>query len=413
MSESGKLTVKILIGIVLGIVVGTFLNGTDNLFIKDILISGLFETVANIFISLLKFLVVPLVFFSLVSGILSIQKLSKLKNIGYKATLLYLLTTILATALAIVVTFIWHPKGIIDVEGNDFQQTATIDFWNTVASIIPDNIVDAFSRGNMLQIIFVSVFFSIAMMSVKFKNYDAYQQFLSIVDLINETIIKMIEYVMKLTPYASFALVAKAVAGMGLDHFGSLLEYVVLLIVVLLLHQFGTLMLLYKIFTKQSPLEFIVKMRDVFLFAFSTASSNATMPVTIKVLKEKFNIDKTTVSFIIPLGATVNMDGTAIMQTIATIFVANTFGIDLSILDYVMIIVLTLISSIGTAGIPSVGIIMLAFVFEQLHLPTSAIYVLLGVDRLLDMIRTAVNVTGDAVVACIVASQSNKKTSLN
>jgi Na+/H+-dicarboxylate symporter len=230
----------------------------------------------------------------------------------------------------------------------------------------------------------------------------------TLIEIANEVMMKMVGIIMAVAPYAVFALLAKAIADLGLGLLADLAGYVIVLIVALMLHLFGTLMGILKLFTQLGISTFLKKIREVQIFAFSTSSSNATIPVTLRAVTQKLGVDISVASFTVPFGATINMDGTAIMQGVATVFIANAYGVDLGMAGYLTVILMSVLASIGTAGVPGVGLIMLSMVFTQVGLPVEGIGLILGVDRLLDMIRTAVNVTGDAVVSVIVAKSEDK-----
>lgn len=227
-------------------------------------------------------------------------------------------------------------------------------------------------------------------------------------EIANEIMMKMVNIIMALAPYAVFVLIAKAVANLGLDLLFSLAGYVLVLVGALLFHLFVTLMLVLKVFSGLNPLIFLRKIRSTQVFAFSTASSNATIPVTMQTTTKRFGINTSVASFTVPFGATINMDGTAIMQGVATVFIANIYGVELGMVGYLTVILMSVLASIGTAGVPGVGLIMLSMVFAQVGLPIEGIGLILGVDRLMDMIRTAVNVSGDAAVSTIVAKTEGK-----
>jgi len=228
------------------------------------------------------------------------------------------------------------------------------------------------------------------------------------VEVMNEAMMNMVNIIMSVAPYAVFALLAKAIAELGFDLLAQLAVYVLVVIMALMLHLFGTLMSLLKVLSKLSPKMFLKKIRDAQIFAFSTASSNATIPVTLRSVTKRMGVDNSVASFTVPFGATINMDGTAIMQGVATVFVANVYGVELGILGYLTVILMSVLASIGTAGVPGVGLIMLSMVFVQVGLPVEGIGLILGVDRLLDMTRTAVNITGDAMVTCVVAKSESE-----
>ena len=224
----------------------------------------------------------------------------------------------------------------------------------------------------------------------------------------NEVMMKMVGIIMAFAPYAVFCLLAKAMATLGIDLLGQLIGYVVILVAALLFHLFVTLQIALKAFSGLSPVIFLKKIRNAQVFAFSTSSSNATIPVTLRTLTERMGVNNSVASFTVPFGATINMDGTAIMQGVATVFITNVFNVELGLSGYLTVIIMSVLASIGTAGVPGVGLIMLSMVFAQVGLPMEGIGLILGVDRLLDMVRTAVNVSGDAVVSTIVAKSEGK-----
>jgi len=270
--------------------------------------------------------------------------------------------------------------------------------------IIPSNIIAAMSEGKMLQIIFFSILLGISILMVGKKA----EPLIELVEIANEIMMKMVNIIMAVAPYAVFALLAKAIANLGLGLLADLAGYVLVLIAALMLHLFVTLMSILKIFSGMSPRVFLKKMRETQIFAFSTSSSNATIPVTLRAVTNRLGVNNSVASFTVPFGATINMDGTAIMQGVATVFIANAYGVDLGISGYLTVILMSVLASIGTAGVPGVGLIMLSMVFSQVGLPVEGIGLILGVDRLLDMIRTAVNVSGDATVSVIVAKSEGK-----
>ena len=404
-----SLTAKVLWAMLLGIIVGLIINiadlNTQESFVNEYVVGGLFYIVGKMFIMALKMLVVPLVFFSLISGVLGIGDINKLGSVGLKSFGLYMLTTAIAIAVAIglaalIIPFFSTPAA----NAAAFSATEAPALSAVLINIIPDNVVQAFSSGNMLQIIFFSILFGISLLMVGKKA----QHIAEGIEVLNEAMMNMVNIVMSVAPYAVFALLAKAVAELGLDLLAQLAVYVTVLIAALLFHLFGTLMFLLSLFTKLNPKIFLAKIRDAQVFAFSTASSNATIPVTLRSVTKRMGVDNSVASFTVPFGATINMDGTAIMQGVATVFIANVYGVDLGISGYLTVILMSVLASIGTAGVPGVGLIMLSMVFAQVGLPIEGIGLILGVDRLMDMLRTSVNVTGDAVVTCIVAKSEKE-----
>lgn len=403
------LTTKVLVAMALGIVVGLIINLTginnEGSFVSEYVVGGLFYIVGKMFITALKMLVVPLVFFSLIAGVLGIGDIRKLGSVGLKSFGLYMLTTAIAIATAIglaavVIPFFSTPTAsAVAFTGKEAPPISDV-----LINIIPDNVINAFATGNMLQIIFFSILLGISLLMVGKKA----QVIAEGVEVMNEAMMNMVNIVMSVAPYAVFALLAKAVAELGIDLLAQLAVYVVVLIAALLFHLFGTLMFILKLFSGLSPKLFLPKIRDAQVFAFSTASSNATIPVTLRSVTKRMGVDNSVASFTVPFGATINMDGTAIMQGVATVFIANVYNVDLGISGYLTVILMSVLASIGTAGVPGVGLIMLSMVFVQVGLPVEGIGLILGVDRLLDMVRTSVNVTGDAVVTCVVAKSEDE-----
>lgn len=400
------LTSKILIGMGTGIILGLLLRNLfpDSLFIKDYITEGLLHVLGAIFISSLKMLVVPLVFVSLVCGTCSLSDPSKLGRLGGKTISFYLFTTAIALTISIVAAILVHP-------GNASLVSSTMEYTvkeapslsEVIINIVPDNPIQAMTQGNMLQIILFAVIFGFAISHIGERGERVARFF----NDLNEVIMRVVTLVMQLAPYGVFALMAKLSLTLGMETFGSVVKYFLLVVVVLLIQGLVVYPILLKVFSGLNPLMFLRKMRDVQLFAFSTASSNATLPVTIEASEHRMGVDNKIASFTLPLGATINMDGTAIMQGVATVFIAQVFGIELSLTDYAMVVVTATLASIGTAGVPGVGLIMLAMVLNQVGLPVEGIALIIGVDRLLDMIRTAVNVTGDTVATVIIAKSED------
>jgi len=318
--------------------------------------------------------------------------------------LLYLFTTTMAALTAMTLVILFSPGNNVTFENTlvaEERNEITVD---SILKAIPDNIFEAFSSGNMLIIILFSIFFATAYLSLGKRNKGLDEG----IETINQTIMKMVHMVTAIAPIAVFSLIAKPIAEQGMKYIDDLTGYIFVLILALLIHLLFTLMILLKVTTGLSPGIFLRKMRETQLFALSTASSNATMPSTLQTLTEKIGVKNSVASFTVPFGATVNMDGTAIMQGVATVFMAHAYNVPLDVYDYFLIVGMSILASIGTAGVPGVGLIMLSMVFVKLGLPLEAIVILLSVDRLLDMLRTAVNVTGDAVVTCIIAKQEGE-----
>ena len=396
-------TTKILIWMAAGLLLGSLINAfaSDVGFIQDYFVNGLFHVVGTMFIGGLKMLVVPLVTFSLISGVYGIGDIAKLGRVGVKAFGLFILTTALAITLAITVASIVGPGEGFELTGDQGEFIAPVapPLTEVIIDLIPDNPVAAYAEGNMLQIIFFTILFGVCMLMVGEPGRKVAEG----AERLNSIMMQVVTVVMHVAPYGVFALMAKTFALEGLGLIMPMIAYFGVVAVVLLLHATGTLMLLLKLLGGVSPVMFLRKMRTVQVFAFSTSSSNATIPVNLRTTERRLGVDNPTASFIVPFGATINMDGTAIMQGVATIFIANVYAIDLGMSGYLTVIGMAVLASIGTAGVPGVGLIMLAMVFNQVGLPVEGIALIMGVDRLLDMMRTAVNVTGDAAITTIVA----------
>lgn len=416
--KKNSLTTRIVIGMVTGILLGTFLqwlmpNGTDkviNLYLfeislKGLLVDGLLEVIGQIFMASLRMLVVPLVFVSLVCGVCSLKDTSKLGRIGGKAVALYLATTAIAISFAIFIALIISPgEGVNMVTNSSFSGKEAPSLAQVIIQMFPTNPFASFAQGNMLQVIVFALLFGISIA----LSGKAGERVASLFEDLSEVIMRLVTILMNIAPYGVFALLATLFTTVSLDTFGNLIEYFLVVFFVLVIHALVTYPLILKLFTGLNPVIFLKKMRDAAIFAFSTASSNATIPVTLETATKKMGVKNSIASFTVPLGATINMDGTAIMQGVATVFIAQVFTQDLTLADYLTVILTATLASIGTAGVPGVGLIMLAMVLEQVGLPVEGIALIIGVDRLLDMTRTAVNVTGDSMVSLVVAKSEGQ-----
>lgn len=398
-----NLTRNILLGMFAGFVVGAFFYYTNffsdqaTLFVeKYIFVLG-----STIFINLLKMLIVPLIFFSLVSGISSLNNLSSLGKITSKTIALYLATTAIAVSLSLFIGTIFKPgsgySSSISVAPESLPQSQGV--FETIMNIFPSNILEAMANNEMLAVVFFSILFGLALSKTNHLTDNLSNSF----EKLNTVFMQLVITVISFAPIGVFCLIGKFVIVDGLDVFQEAFKYVVLLIAVLIIHAFVTYTVILKLFTTISIKRFFVKMKDVAIFAFSTSSSAATIPVTLKTVQDELGVNKNVASFVVPVGATINMDGTAIMQGMATVFIAQMSGIDLTLIQYVQVVLLAVVASIGAAAVPSAGTITLVLILQQFGLPLEAIGIILAVDRILDMLRTSVNVTGDAAVSCIVA----------
>ena len=396
-----SLTVRILIGMAVGLLFGLALNyaGVSGA-AQEWIVDGVLYAGGEIFLASLKLLVVPLVFVSLVCGTASINDIAKLGRVGGKTLGLYLATTAIAITLALLAAVIFEPgEGFALSTHLSYEATDPPSLTDTIVALFPTNPVRAMAEGNMLQIIVFAGFFGLAIATVGAPG----ERVLAFFQDLNEVIMRLVMILMRFAPYGVFCLIAKVFAAQGFSAIAPLARYFVLVLGVLALHATFTYSLLLRSLGRLDPVRFFRKMRDPLVLAFSTASSGATLPVTLRTVEHRLGVDNSIASFTVPLGATINMDGTAIMQGVATVFIAQAYGIDIGWTGYLMVVLTATLASIGTAGVPGVGLIMLAMVLRQVNLPVEGIGIIIGVDRLLDMVRTAVNVSGDAAVSCIVA----------
>ncbi|XOV86184.1 MAG: dicarboxylate/amino acid:cation symporter [Pseudomonadota bacterium] len=406
--DRAALTRNILIGMTLGIVLGSLVYAMDipnDNFIKVFFIDGLFDIGGQVFVISLKLLVVPLVFVSLVCGSSSLGGGSSMGRIGSKTVALYLLTTAIALTLALSVAQLVDPGVGIEMKtASNFTPPEAPPLKDVIINIFPSNPIDAMAQGNMLQIIVFALLFGVAMSRCGEPGQRVRKQF----EDWNEIIMKLVMMLMNVAPIGVFCLLIALFSNMGFSAIADLLKYFLCVAGVLVLHFVLTYGLLVRFVARLSPVAFIRNFSPVLAYAFSTSSSNATLPVTLETVEHKLGVKNEVAAFTVPLGATINMDGTAIMQGVATVFIAQAFNVDISLQGYLMVILTATLASIGTAGVPGVGLIMLAMVLQQVGLPVEGIGLIIGVDRLLDMMRTAVNVTGDATVATIVAKSEGK-----
>ena len=402
-------TGKILLGLIFGAVFGIILNYLvpDSSIKNDVVINGVLYVIGNGFLKLMKMLVVPLVFTSLICGAAAIGDTKTLGKVGVKTIALYICTTALAVSVAIGVANLIRPGiglNMSEIQAGDAVTTTTTQtgMADTLLDIIPDNPFGSLANGTMLQIIVFALIVGILIA----KMGERAELLFNFASQCNDMMMEMTMFVMKAAPIGVFCLIAKTFSGLGLDAIIPLLKYVISVIAALAVQCFGVYMLLLFGFTRLNPVRFFKKFLPVFGFAFSTATSNATIPLSIETLEDKMGVSRRISSFTIPLGATINMDGTSIMQGVAVVFASQAYGIHLGLNGYLTVIATATLASIGTAGVPSVGLITLSMVFQSVGLPIEAIALIMGIDRILDMIRTAVNVTGDAVCTTIVAFQN-------
>ncbi|MBH0231637.1 dicarboxylate/amino acid:cation symporter [Halobacillus yeomjeoni] len=399
-----KLTTKIFIGLFLGAIVGLVLHSTaPDLF--STLDAYLFSPLGTVFLNLIKMLVVPIVFFSITLGTASLGDPKKLGRIGGKTVAFFLATTTIAISIALSLAYLFQPGNIdIDTSGAEFESKEAPTVVETFTNIIPTNPIAAMTDGNMLQIIAFSIFIGLGLAMLGKKT----QGLMDLLEQGNEILMYLVNLIMRFAPYGAFGLLASAIGSMGLDGAQAMFMYMVVVIAGLFLHGAITYSAAVKFLGKRSPIAFFKGFFPAMTVAFSTSSSSSTLPVSMKTAQENLKVPKSVSSFVQPLGATINMDGTAIMQGVATVFIAQVYSVDLSFAQLVMVVLTAVLASIGTAGVPGVGLIMLAMVLNQVNLPVEGIALIIGIDRLLDMTRTALNITGDAACA-VVVSETEKK----
>ena len=401
----------ILISMILGLIVGLIFNFyVTNTFIKEVvLIDNVFYLGGNLFIKLMKMLVVPLVFCSIIVGVTSISDIKKIGSIGGRAILIYLLTTALAVSIALLIAGIVEPGIGLNMTGlaDPSNVTTNVTVTNTILDMIPDNPLNSLANGDMLPLIIFGVVVGFILAKLKEETATINKLFTEG----NTVMMEMTNIVMKFAPIGVFCLIAKTFSTLGMDGLMPLSKYVACVILALAVQAFIVYPTLLVIFTRLNPIKFFKRFFSVMLFAFSSSSSNATIPLTLEKLSE-MGVSKDVSSFTIPLGATINMDGTAIMQGVVVMFAAQAYGIDLGLSALITVIFTAVMASVGTAGVPSVGLITLNMVFASVGLPTDAIGIIMGIDHILDMIRSAVNVTGDAICTIIV-SFKNKSVDLD
>ena len=395
-------TKKIIVSMILGILVGVTFNLTS--LIESYLgayVVNLLDLVSYLFLSSLKLIIVPLIFFSIVCGIVSLSDDVSISRLGIKTLLLYTTTTVIAISLGLLFSSFINYEPI---EMKNLDSVINIENIETDGNIFPNNIFKSLSDGNIIHLLIFAVLIGISAARIKNRIKTFIQYFYDFNDVINE----LVKLIISFTPIAVFCILAKTFSTQGIETIMSLAGYFFTVVFVLLFHFFFTFSTLIKFFTALNPVKFFQNLKDVVIFTFSTSSSSASIPFTLKAAEEKYGIDKSISTFTVPLGATINMDGTAIMQGCATFFLASLYGIDLGINEILTIVITATIASIGTAGIPSAGIIMLTVIFTQIGIPLEGITLLLGVDRLLDMMRTSVNVSGDICISCVIASSERK-----
>ncbi|MCI5938064.1 MAG: dicarboxylate/amino acid:cation symporter [Eubacterium sp.] len=402
MGLSTKIFIALFAGALCGVLIHYVIPAS---YIRDtIVVDGILYIAGNGFIRLMQMLVVPLVFCSLVCGSMAIGDTKTLGSVGIKTVVFYLFTTALAICVALGIASLLNPgigMNMTVSAAAATEQTEKVNFADTLLNIIPKNIFTSLSDGDMLPIIVFALFVGVMLAKLGSKASvvaNFFGQF-------NDIMMEMTMAIMKVAPIGVFCMIARTFSSIGFDAFLPMAKYMLCVILALAVQCFGVYQILLFAFTRLNPIRFIKKFFPVMTFAFSTSTSNATIPLSIETLQKKIGISRKISSFTIPLGATINMDGTSIMQGVAVIFIAQAYGIPLSAGAIGAVIATATIASIGTAGVPSVGLVTLTMVLTSAGLPTEGITLIMGIDRILDMLRTAVNITGDAVCTTIVSKQ--------
>ncbi|MDW6005369.1 dicarboxylate/amino acid:cation symporter [Vibrio mangrovi] len=387
---------KILLGMILGVIVGAFMGPQ----------AELLKPIGTLFINAIKMLIVPLVFCSLVVGITSMKDTRKMGRIGFKSIVLYLGTTAVAISIGLVLAAIVAPgEGLHMVASNpDAIGKDAPPLIQTLLNIIPKNPVGALAAGNILQIIIFALGLGVSLAMIGEKGEPAVKVFESLA----EAMYKLTALIMKFAPYGVFGLMAWVAGVYGIDVLLPLIKVIATVYVGALLHVLifytGTLAILGRL----NPIRYLKSLTNPAAVAFTTTSSSGTLPATIKASQEELGVSKSVSSFVLPLGATINMDGTALYQGVCALFIAQAFGIDLTSADYLTIILTATLASVGTAGVPGAGLIMLSLVLTTVGLPIEGLAIVAGIDRILDMARTTINVCGDMMVAVLVAKSENE-----
>lgn len=420
-----KLHWQIIIGMVLGLIFGiTAAYQGWGSFTADWI-----APFGTIFINLLKLIAIPLVLGSLVSGVASLSDLKKLSRIGGKTIAIYISTTVVSVTIGLLIVNLFNPGKSVPVEMRDkLQATYQTEVESKEASaemvkergplqplvdMVPGNFFNAASNNrNMLQVVFFAIFLGIGIIQVK---GDKGKALLSVFQGLNEVVIKMVDMIMLFAPIGVFALIADTINSIAKDNMQQVVEllsalgfYSIVVVLGLLFQMTIVYPTILKLFTPIKIIDFIKGIAPAQLLAFSTSSSGATLPVTMECCEKNLGVSEEVSSFVLPLGATINMDGTALYQAVAAVFIAQTLGMDLSLGAQITIVLTAVLASIGTAAVPGAGIIMLVIILEAINVPSAGIALILGVDRILDMCRTVTNVTGDATVAITIAATENQ-----
>lgn len=421
MKVGNRLTLYIIIGLIAGIVIGSIFSPMSDQAWVQWIDQYIFNVVGQLFLSMIFMMVVPVVFISIVLGVVGVGDPKTLGSLGIKTLAFYLVTTAIAISLAIVVALVLEPgtgqSELLDtsevedyreteLEGGETGEAVDQTFDQTIINLIPTNVIEAMGTANMLQIIAFAIFIGIAMIAVK----DKIPGLVKLFEEANEVVMWIVLAIMKyFAAIGAFGLVATAFTQAGFGAIQQLGMYFVCVLLALLLHFVFVYGSVIKFLAKKPFIWFVKGFAPAMGVAFSTSSSSAVLPISMETAQKNLKVRKSISSFVQPLGATINMDGTAIMQGVATVFIAQLSGVDLTIMQMATVVIIATVASIGTAGVPGVGLVMLAMVLTAVGLDPAAIGIIIGIDRLLDMTRTAVNITGDAAIASVLNEQQNRK----
>jgi len=420
------LYIKILVGMLLGVIIGIIgvLLGLKNVY------SDWISPFGKIFMNLLKLIAIPLIFVSLIKGVAGLKDISQLSKLGIKTLSFYIISTVIAISFGLLLVNIIQPGTSFPKNMQEqliLQQEKTIEQKQEIVkekqeegplrflvNLVPSNIIKATSNNrNMLQVIFFAILFGVAIILLPEEKTKTVRKFF---DELNDVILKIIDLIMRFAPYGVFALMASIItdiAGNDITNtipiFKALGLYSLTVIIGLLTMIFIIYPIFLKIFTKRKYLDFYKAILPAQLMAFSTSSSSATLPITMECAEKNLGIDEKVSSFVLPVGATINMDGTSLYQAVAAVFIAQVFGMDLNFGQQITIVLTATLASIGSAGVPGAGIVMLIIVLEAIGVPSSGIAFIFAVDRFLDMLRTVVNITGDSTINAIMAENNNPK----
>ncbi|WP_170574836.1 dicarboxylate/amino acid:cation symporter [Ruegeria atlantica] len=391
---------QIVIALVLGIVVGVILNITGNE-----AFAGTIKHIGTLFLSLIKMLIVPLIFVSLVCGMTSVSDMARMGRIGLKSVVFYLCTTAFAIAIGLALGNLFQPGVGIDLGAAEAMEAKTAPpFIDQLIAIVPKNPIAAAADGKVLQIIFFAIMFGLSINLVG----DAGKPIRDFFEALNSVILKLTEIVISFAPYGVFALMAWVAGTYGLDLLLPLGTIIAALYIGCILHALFVYGGLVTFLARLNPVRFFQGIVEPQIVAFTSTSSSGTLPVTMTAVQKNLGVNRSVASFTLPLGATINMDGTAMYQGVAALFVAQAFGVELGMSEYVTIILTSTLASIGTAGVPGAGLVMLSLVLTSVGLPLEGVAIVAGIDRILDMARTALNVTGDAACTVLIAKSEDQ-----